>query len=196
MFVAPAGPKPVKPRRGGMFAATNMQPLRALQASPKSVIIRNYVCNGITRFDSSDHEYGKRAPSGMMIGYIVNMEQSAVLEAVNKHIPDEQLELNFEFTQKVVSCEQNSNRKHVKPSVFKIIHLWTDLRGQKNSKLLMWCDHAVRNIPRNKLPIPTPSEGIITPSHGNTLLRWRRGNINFWKFPFSHGRLLFSQEMT
>jgi len=90
---------------------------------------KNYVTNGIKRFDSSVHEYGKRAPSGMMIGYIINMEQSAVLEAVNEHISEKRLELNFEFTQKVVSCEQNSNRKHVKPSAFKIIHLWADLRG-------------------------------------------------------------------
>lgn len=90
---------------------------------------KNYVSNGINRFDCKTHEYGKRAPSGMMIGYIVNMEQTAVLEAVNKHMPDERLELKFEFTQKVVPCEQNLNRKHVKPSEFKIIHLWADLRN-------------------------------------------------------------------
>ena len=65
----------------------------------------------------------------MMIGYVVNMEQAVILEAVNKHIPDERLKLKFEFTQKVVSCEQNLNRKHVKPLEFKIIHLWTDLRN-------------------------------------------------------------------
>lgn len=90
---------------------------------------KNYVTNGINRFDSKTHEYGKRASSGMMIGYIVNMEQTAVLEAVNKHMPDERIELNFEFTQKIVSCEQNSNRKYIKPSEFKIIHLWADLRN-------------------------------------------------------------------
>lgn len=90
---------------------------------------KNYVSNGVKRFDCKSHEYGKRAQSGMMIGYIVNMEQTAVLEAVNKRMPDERIELNFEFTQKVVSCEQNFNRKHVKPSEFKIIHLWVDLRN-------------------------------------------------------------------
>lgn len=89
---------------------------------------KNYVGNGVNRFDCKTHEYGKRAPAGMMIGYVVNMERTAILEAVNKHMPDEH-ELNFKFTQKVVSCEQNSNRKHVKPSEFKIIHLWADLRN-------------------------------------------------------------------
>jgi len=99
---------------------------------------KNYMANGINRFDCKTHEYGKRAPSGMMIGYIVNMEQTAILEAVNKYIPDEQLKLKFEFTQKVVSCEQNLNRKHVKPSEFKIIHLWTDLRirNMNNTNML------------------------------------------------------------
>ncbi len=90
---------------------------------------KNYTANGINRFDCKTHEYGKRARSGMMIGYIVNMEPAAILEAVNKHIPDEQLKLKFVFTQKVVSCEQNLNRKHVKPAGFKIIHIWTDLRN-------------------------------------------------------------------
>ena len=89
---------------------------------------KKYITNGINRFDCKTHEYGKRAPSGMMIGYIVNMEPAAILEAVNKYIPDEQLKLKFSFTQKVVSCEQNLNRKHVNPSGFKIIHLWTDHR--------------------------------------------------------------------
>ncbi|MBL0699834.1 MAG: hypothetical protein JJV92_03000 [Desulfosarcina sp.] len=90
---------------------------------------RKYITNGINRFDCKTHEYGKRATSGMMIGYIINMEQTAILEAVNKYMPDERLELKFDFTQKVVSCEQNLNRKHVKPAGFKIIHLWTDLRN-------------------------------------------------------------------
>lgn len=90
---------------------------------------KNYTANGINRFDCKTHEYGKRATSGMMIGYIVNMEPAAILEAVNKDVSDEQLKLKFEFTQKVVPCEQNLNRKHVKPAGFKIIHLWTDLRN-------------------------------------------------------------------
>ena len=90
---------------------------------------KKYITNGINRFDCKTHEYGKRAPSGMMIGYIINMEQTAILEAVNKYMPDERLELKFDFTQKVVSCEKSLNRKHVNPSEFKIIHLWADLRN-------------------------------------------------------------------
>jgi len=57
------------------------------------------------------------------------MEQTVILKAVNKHIPDERLKLKFEFTQKVVSYEQNLKRKYVKPLEFKIIHLWADLKN-------------------------------------------------------------------
>ena len=37
--------------------------------SPAWILNKNYVENGIKRFDSSEHEYGKRANSGLMIGY-------------------------------------------------------------------------------------------------------------------------------
>ena len=89
---------------------------------------KNYVTNGIKRFDSSNHEYGKRAPSGMMLGYIINMEQTAILSAVNKHLSEDIPKLSLTFTQKVVSCEQNLTRKYVGPAKFKLIHIWTDLR--------------------------------------------------------------------
>jgi len=89
---------------------------------------RNYVTNGIKRFNCRDHEYGKRAPSGMMLGYIVNMEQTAILDAVNKQLYSHLPVLNFSFTQKVVSCEQEFIRKKVGPERFKLVHLWSDLR--------------------------------------------------------------------
>ncbi len=90
---------------------------------------KNYVTYGIKRFDSREHEYGKRAPSGMMIGYIINMEQTAILNAVNEHLSKDIPNLCLAFKQKVVSCEQNFTRKHVEPSKFKITHLWADLRN-------------------------------------------------------------------
>ncbi len=37
------------------------------------ILNENYLKNGIKRFDSKTHEYGKRADSGMMIGYIISM---------------------------------------------------------------------------------------------------------------------------
>jgi len=90
---------------------------------------KNYTTEGINRFDCVIHEYGKRAPSGMMIGYIVNMDQTTILAAVSKYMLDEQLDFNFEFKEKVVSCEQKLIRKNVIPFEFKMIHLWADLRN-------------------------------------------------------------------
>lgn len=90
---------------------------------------KNYVNNGIKRFDSSDHEYGKRAPSGMMIGYIVSMVPTSILDEVNNRLPDKLPRLSFAFMKKVVSCEQELIRRKVKPEEFKLIHLWTNLKN-------------------------------------------------------------------
>ncbi len=89
---------------------------------------KNYVINGIKRFDIKSHEYGKLAPSGMMVGYIVNMEPDLIIAKVNKYLPKDFPELNIDFSEKVVSCEQKLSRKNVKPKKFKLFHIWTDLR--------------------------------------------------------------------
>jgi hypothetical protein len=91
---------------------------------------KNYVTNGIKRFDCKSHEYGKRAPSGMMIGYIVSMEPSIILEKVNIHLSADNFPLlNFSFTPKIVSCEQKLMRTNVEPEEFKLIHLWVNLKN-------------------------------------------------------------------
>ena len=91
--------------------------------------IKNYINNGVSRFDSKDHEYGKRAPSGMMIGYIVNMKSDEVLMAVNGYLPNKYPKLNFDFlNKKVTSCDQQIKRVNVKPQTFKLIHIWSDLQ--------------------------------------------------------------------
>ena len=91
---------------------------------------KNYAENGIKRFDSSTHEYGKRAPSGIMIGYIINSNRSVILSTVNKHI---KLLLThglvFDFIAKITFCETIFSRKVTKPKKFKLIHLWADLRN-------------------------------------------------------------------
>ena len=89
---------------------------------------KNYSNNGINRFDRISHEYGKRAPSGLMIGYIINMKQGEILEAVNNYIPERFPKLDFKFTQKVVKTVQYLNRNYVEPKDFKLNHLWVDLR--------------------------------------------------------------------
>jgi hypothetical protein len=91
----------------------------------------NYVINGIKRFDSIAHEYGKRAVSGMMIGYMVCMEPMEIIQEVNgyltAHLSTAPL-LSFCFSQVVCDCEQLLARTNIHPSIFKLIHSWVDLR--------------------------------------------------------------------
>lgn len=101
--------------------------------SPSWILNKNYVINGIERFDSRSHEYGKRAPSGMMVGYIINMSPEVILDEVNTHQkyhcavnPDIEFEL---VKDKVQQYHQKLNRRNLKPELFKLVHLWVDLRG-------------------------------------------------------------------
>lgn len=91
---------------------------------------KNYVENGIKRFDSTTHEYGKRALSGIMIGYIIDSKREDILLDVNGYLKDSKIQyLIFDFTDRVASCLSIFRRKSVDPKKFKLIHLWADMRG-------------------------------------------------------------------
>ncbi len=94
----------------------------------------NYVKNGIARFDSSTYEYGKRASSGMMIGYIVSMTPTTVLKEVNNHqerlLPAYPCIVFESKPSKLFQAKQNVQRSHVLPRKFVITHLWLNLVGK------------------------------------------------------------------
>ena len=97
------------------------------------ILNTNYVKNGIKRFDSKIHEYGKRADSGMMIGYIIGMTPEEIESEVNdyqkKHAP-EYTDIKFFFdTTTLFKTRQDIKRKNVLPARFELIHLWVDLRN-------------------------------------------------------------------
>jgi hypothetical protein len=104
------------------------------------ILNKNYVKNGIKRFDSEIHEYGKRAYSGMMIGYIISMAPEEIESQVNGyqkiHAP-ENTEIKFLFdTTTLFKTRQDIKRKNVMPARFELIHLWVDLRNcYKNLEL-------------------------------------------------------------
>lgn len=98
------------------------------------ILNENYVTNGIKRFDCGLHEYGKRASSGMMVGYIISMSPEKILDEVNTHQRQHchyNPAIEFEFAKgNVQQYRQKLNRKNLQPEVFKLIHLWVDLRSQ------------------------------------------------------------------
>lgn len=100
--------------------------------SPSWILNKNYVLRGMKRFDCNTHKYGKRASSGIMIGYIVNMKPIEILKEVNhyrqKHLyyfPD--VSIVFDKA-KVFQNKHNVKRKYIKPKEFDLTHIWVDLR--------------------------------------------------------------------
>ena len=92
----------------------------------------NYVKNGIKRFDCKTHQYGKRAPSGMMIGYIISKTPKEIETEVNryqnKHLPGYK-DIRFIFDTIILfQTHQEIVRRSVSPEQFELIHLWVDLR--------------------------------------------------------------------
>lgn len=89
-----------------------------------------YVEEGIARFDTVTHAYGKMAPSGMMIGYVMGKCVESVWAEVNKAIIangmnvvlyDRYVELRVDVTE---SCY---HRCVVTPFSFKLIHMWVQV---------------------------------------------------------------------
>ena len=96
------------------------------------ILNENYVVNGIMRYDSNEHEYGKRAFSGLMIGYVVTMDPDKILAEVNayqrKHCAYNS-DVEYQFTNGgVQQYSQALYRINIKPERFSLIHLWVDLR--------------------------------------------------------------------
>jgi hypothetical protein len=99
------------------------------------ILNKNYVTKGIKRFDSRSHEYGKRASSGMMLGYITSMTPDEILSEVNKHqtkhCPHNPAIGSEVIEESIRRYAQNLKRKSTRPREFKLIHLWVDLRKQQ-----------------------------------------------------------------
>jgi hypothetical protein len=91
-----------------------------------------YVTEGIKRFDSLEHGYGKRAESGLMIGYITSTEPEKIMADVNeyqaKYLPNHEILYFADHDHPIYNSRQNLNRKNVNPNKFKLIHIWIDLR--------------------------------------------------------------------
>jgi len=106
--------------------------LLGARTSHNWILNKNYVTEGIKRFDSKSHAYGKIAFSGMMLGYMMSMTPDQILKEVNtyqeKHCVDNPA-VEFESIREGIrQYGQRLRRKNVDPREFTLIHLWADLR--------------------------------------------------------------------
>lgn len=96
---------------------------------------KNYVEHGVKRFDSLVHEYGKSAPSGIMVGYIIDGDKDDILIVVNRYLLGMGFSrITFLLTTRVKSCDTIICRKTIEPKDFKLIHIWADLRNAKTNE--------------------------------------------------------------
>jgi len=106
--------------------------------SSKWIFNENYVVEGILRFDSNEHEYGKCAMSGIMVGYIVSMTANEILSDIEyyhqKHLSKPANIIYQSNINKVSQYRQRMKRQHIKPVIFDIVHLWVDLNRQSSLK--------------------------------------------------------------
>ena len=86
----------------------------------------NYINNGIKRFDSLTHEYGKNAFDGIMIGYIISSNKSDIQNEINGKLPQNIEKLDFKNGNKVEKISTKFMRENVKPSDFTMHHIWAD----------------------------------------------------------------------
>jgi len=96
------------------------------------ILNKNYITEGMSRFDQKSHEYGNRAPSGVMIGYLVNMTFETVLDEVNvriRQLASKMPEIKFILPAlgKTIKTRQDLTREFVSPKKFALFHLWVDL---------------------------------------------------------------------
>ena len=92
------------------------------------VFNKNYVNEGIMRFDHKDKCYGENAADGMMVGYIISMNTENICKEVNAELA--KIKRNFSPICFVPSSEllkettQQLKRVVIAPSDFTLTHLW------------------------------------------------------------------------
>lgn len=90
-----------------------------------------YVIGGIHRFRSTEWKYGLHLSDGMMIGFVQDMELSAILAVVNSHIATASLPClkpEFELVTNGINRLHHEFERPFPQSPFGLHHQWIDLR--------------------------------------------------------------------
>ena len=113
---------------------------------------KEYVVNGIIRFTKKTHRYGQYTSSGMMIGYIQDMNIQTILDEVNSSVNSVCLALltlsDEECITAISRLEHKLDRPDIEPTPFELRHLWVDLRHHYQQP---------SNSPTNKTNTPKKS---------------------------------------
>lgn len=97
------------------------------------VLNENYTKHGILRFRQQGHAYGKGRPSATMIGYVQNMEPTAILKELNAYartrkVPSLKLAARAWVQQGLNDLKQRPLSRHLDADPIQLNHLWADLR--------------------------------------------------------------------
>ena len=96
------------------------------KSSPSWDLNNNYVKNGINRFDTLSHEYGKNVKDGIMIGYIISSNKLDIQKNINAKLSNKMEKLNFTSRNKVEKVTTKFIREVVEPTNFTMHHIWAD----------------------------------------------------------------------
>lgn len=94
-----------------------------------------YVQNGMQRFITTEHKYGKNESSGAMIGYVENMEFDNILNEINTAITaaleaiSPLLKPSEGWQEQATSRIDHEFERPFPISPFHLWHFWIDLRG-------------------------------------------------------------------
>lgn len=100
-------------------------------SSPRWVLNRNYVDHGVNRFENPEWGYAQGCSSGMMIGFMQNMDPDVILAEVNGYLalaPAIALSAAGWALRALTILDNQSFQRRVRPSPFKLNHCWVDLR--------------------------------------------------------------------
>lgn len=100
--------------------------------TPSWVFNENYILNGVVRFITEEHAYGKGDKAGMMIGYVQNMNPHEILNEVNNSANNLSIPLlTLSREGWIVGGITRLDHELVRGfavSPFGLRHLWIDLR--------------------------------------------------------------------
>jgi hypothetical protein len=87
---------------------------------------KNYIDDGINRFDCLTHKYGEYVQDGIMVGYIISSTKPDIQKQINESLPANIEKLDFRKNDKVENIATKFKRKTVEPFDFTLHHIWAD----------------------------------------------------------------------